>query len=296
MSNITTFRADLPAHLQNVALDDFTKSFTTSGGSVKRITLRGRVFRLVDGGKEIAKNTDPHMDVVIVNGSKTVQKSYYGQEYNPDETSVPDCWSSNGERPDADVEDPQGHNCKECPKAIKGSGGAGRAACRYSMRLGVVLRNNPAGDIYQLILPQKSIFGQGNVENMPFLQYAKYVGQSGYNLNMLTTRLTFDTDSDFPKLVFTNAEFLDQETYATCVEQGKSPIAINASKLNFTKKVESQLPKLVAPAGSAAAALAAPVEEPVAEPTVRSEKKKEAAPPKPKQNLAAMVDEWGDDE
>jgi len=29
---------------------------------------------------------------------------------------------------------------------------------------------------------------------------------------------------------------------------------------------------------------------------VRSEKKKEAAPPKPKQNLAAMVDEWGDDE
>ena len=247
MSNITTFRADLPAHLQNVALDDFTKSFTSSGGSVKRITLRGRVFRLVDGGKEIAKNTDPHMDVVIVNGSKTVQKSYYGQEYNPDETSVPDCWSSNGERPDADVEDPQGHNCKECPKAIKGSGGAGRAACRYSMRLGVVLRNNPAGDIYQLILPQKSIFGQGNVENMPFLQYAKYVGQSGYNLNMLTTRLTFDTDSDFPKLVFTNAEFLDKDTYATCVEQGKSMIAINASKLNFTKKVESQLPKLVAP-------------------------------------------------
>jgi len=71
-------------------------------------------------------------------------------------------------------------------------------------------------------------------------------------------------------------------------------IAINASKLNFTKRTESQLPKLVAPAGSAAAALAAPVEE-VPEPVVRSEKKKESAPPKPKQNLAAMVDEWGDD-
>ena len=163
------------------------------------------------------------------------------------------------------------------------------------MRLAVVLANNTRGDIYQLILPQKSLFGQGDVDHMPFLQYAKYVAQSGYNLNMLATRLTFDTDSDFPKLVFTNAEFLDKETYATCVEQGKSPIAINAGKLNFTKKVESQLPKLVAPAGSAAA-LAAPAEEPVAEPTVRSEKKKESAPPKPKQNLAAMVDEWGDDE
>ena len=101
MSNVTTYRENLPAHLQDVQLDDFTKAFTTSGGSVKRITLRGRVFRLVDGGKEIAKNTDPHMDVVIVSGSKTVQKAYYGKEYNPDETSVPDCWSSDGERPDA---------------------------------------------------------------------------------------------------------------------------------------------------------------------------------------------------
>jgi hypothetical protein len=291
MSNITTFRADLPAHLQSVELDDFTKAFTKSGGSVKRITLRGRVFRLVDGGKEIAKNTDSHMDVVIVNGTKTVQKTYYGSEYNPDETSVPDCWSSNGERPDADVEQPQSTNCKECPKAIKGSGGAGRAACRYSMRLAVVMRNNPDGDIFQLILPQKSIFGQGSVDSMPFLQYAKYVGQSGYNLNMLTTRLTFDTDADFPKLVFTNAEFLDRETYQTCVEQGKSLVAVNASKLSFTKKSEPQLPKLVAPAGSAAAAIKE--EEKLVEPVVR--KKAQAATPKPNQNLASMVDEWGDD-
>ena len=47
------------------------------------------------------------------------------------------------------------------------------------------------GDIFQLILPQKSIFGTGDVDHMPFLQYAKYVASSGYNLNMLATRLTF---------------------------------------------------------------------------------------------------------
>jgi hypothetical protein len=217
MSNITTFRDDLPAHLQNVELDDFTKAFTSSGGSVKRITLRGRVFRLVDGGKEIAKNTESHMDVVIVSGSKSVQKAFYASEYNPEETSIPDCWSSNGERPDADVENPQASICKDCPQAVKGAGGPGRAACRYSWRLGVVLRNNVGGDIFQLILPQKSIFGTADVDHMPFLQYAKYVAGSGYNLNMLATRLTFDTDSDFPKLVFSNAEFLDKPTYQSSV-------------------------------------------------------------------------------
>jgi hypothetical protein len=274
-------------------LDDFTKSFSASGGSTKRITLRGRVFRLVDGGKEIAKNTDAFMDVVVVNGSRTVQKTWYAGEYNPDETSVPDCWSSDGERPDADVADPQSARCKECPQAIKGSAGAGRAACRYSMRLAVVLRNNVGGDIYQLILPQKSLFGQGDVDHMPFLQYAKYVAQSGYNLNMLATRLTFDTDSDFPKLVFSNAEFLDSDAYQEAVEQGESPIAVNAGRLNFTKKTESQLPRMVAPAGSAAAKLAAPSAE-MAPPVKRAEKPKEAAP-KPKAGLANMMDEWGDE-
>jgi hypothetical protein len=292
MSNLTTLK-DLPAHLQNVKLDDFTKAFSASGGTTKRITLRGRVFRLVDGGKEIAKNTDPYMDVVIVNGSRTVQKTWYAGEYNPDETSVPDCWSSDGERPDADVADPQSARCKECAQAIKGSAGAGRAACRYSMRLAVVLRNNVGGDIYQLILPQKSLFGQGDVDHMPFLQYAKYVAQSGYNLNMLATRLTFDTDSDFPKLVFSNAEFLDSDAYQEAVEQGESPIAVNAGRLNFTKKAEPQLPRMVAPAGSAAAKLAAPSAE-VAPPVKRAEKPKEATP-KPKAGLASMMDEWGDD-
>ena len=287
MSNVSTFNENLPAHLQNVKLDDFTKAFANSGGSVKRITLRGRVFRLIDGGKEIAKNTDPSMDVVIVNGSRTVQKSYYAAEYNPDETSVPDCWSSDGERPDADAADPQHSHCKECPQSIKGSAGVGRAACRYSMRLAVVLSKNIGGDIYQLILPQKSLFGQGDVDHMPFLQYAKYVAQSGYNLNMLSTRLTFDTDSDFPKLVFNRSEFLDQDNYNTAVAQGETQIAINAGKLNFTKKSDAPaLPKLVAPPGSAAAKIAPP--------TKRAEKPKDEAP-KQKLGLSAMMDEWGDD-
>jgi hypothetical protein len=303
MSNITTTtRENLPEHLRNVKLDDFTKSFTASGGSTKRITLRGRVFRLIDGGKEIAKNTDPHMDVVIVNGSKTVQKTFYESDYNAEETSIPDCWSSDGERPDADVPNPQGQNCKECKQAIKGAGGAGRAACRYSWRLGVVLRNNVGGDIFQLILPQKSIFGQGDVEHMPFLQYAKYVAQSGYNLNMLTSRLSFDTDSDFPKLVFSHAEFLDKETYMTCVQQGETQTAINTGKLNFSKRADTthMIPKLVAPAGSAAAEVTAKKEEPaeeIVEPTVRASKKKEdTIPAKNSQNLSSLIDAWGDDD
>jgi cell division septation protein DedD len=298
-NQVQTFKENLPVHLQRVKLDDFTKAFTSSGGSVKRISLRGRVFRLVDGGKEIAKNTEPHLDVVIVNGSTTVQKTYHAKSYDPEETSIPDCWSSNGERPDPEVEDPQSSNCKECPKAIKGSAGGTKTSCRFSQRVAVVLANNPGGDVYQLVVPSKSLFGAGDMEHMPFLQYARYVGNSGFNLNMLTTRLTFDLDSDVPKLFFSNVEFLDVDTHNLVIEQGQSAAAINAGKLSFKKKGETaasaEMPKLVAPAGSAAAKVkAAEAAKPEAKPAA----KPKAAEPAPAKDtgLSTLVDEWGDDQ
>jgi len=298
-NQVQTFKENLPVHLQRVKLDDFTKAFTSSGGSVKRISLRGRVFRLVDGGKEIAKNTEPHLDVVIVNGSTTVQKTYHAKSYDPEETSIPDCWSSNGERPDPEVEDPQSSNCKECPKAIKGSAGGTKTSCRFSQRVAVVLANNPGGDVYQLVVPSKSLFGAGDMEHMPFLQYARYVGNSGFNLNMLTTRLTFDLDSDVPKLFFSNVEFLDSDTYDTIVEQGAAPAAVAAGKLNFKKRDTAAtavpaMPRLVAPAGSAAAKIKAA--EPADAPAPAA-KAKAAPEPAPKKDsgLGTLVDEWGDD-
>lgn len=300
MSNVTTFKGNLPAHLANVKLDDFTKAFTSSGGSVKRISLRGRVFRLVDGGKEIAKNTDTHLDVIVVNGSTTVQKTFYENDYNADETSMPDCWSSNGEHPDAEVENPRASNCKTCPNAIKGSAGGQKTKCRFSMRIAVVLTNNPSGDIYQLVLPSKSIFGTGDIDHMPFLQYARYVGSSGYNLNMLATRMSFDTDSDVPKLFFSNLEFLDSETYDIAVTQGNSPIAVNAGKLNFKKRdtaaaIVPEMPKLVAPPDSPAAkAKAEQSAKPAAKPKAEPEPAPAAEEPK-KSGLSTLVDDWGDD-
>lgn len=298
-NQVQTFKGSLPAHLQHVQLDDFTKAFSASGGSVKRISLRGRVFRLVDGGKEIAKNTDPHLDVIVVNGSTTVQKTYHSGPYSPEDTSIPDCWSNNGETPDAEVENPQAANCKDCPKAIKGSAGGTKTACRFSQRIAVVLANNPAGDVYQLVIPALSLFGAGDMSHMPFLQYARYVGNSGFNLNMLITRLTFDTDSDVPKLFFSNVEFLDTDTHSIVIGQGQTTAAINAGRMSFKKKGETaattEMPKLVAPAGSAAAKIKA--EEAAAKPAPKAKPAPAPAPVAATKDsgLSTLVDEWGDD-
>ena len=116
---------------------------------------------------------------------------------------------------------------------------------------------------------------------------------------MLTTRLTFDLDSDVPKLFFSNVEFLDVDTHNLVIEQGQSAAAINAGKLSFKKKGETaasaEMPKLVAPAGSAAAKVkAAEAAKPEAKPAA----KPKAAEPAPAKDtgLSTLVDEWGDDQ
>jgi cell division septation protein DedD len=137
------------------------------------------------------------------------------------------------------------------------------------------------------------------MSHMPFLQYARYVGNSGFNLNMLITRLTFDTDSDVPKLFFSNVEFLDTDTHSIVIGQGQTAAAINAGKMSFKKKGETaattEMPKLVAPAGSAAAKIKA--EEAAAKPAPKA---KPAPAPAPvaaikDSGLSTLVDEWGDD-
>ena len=57
MSNITMFNpSQVPAFARNAELSDTTKALLggASGLSTKRISIKGGVFRLVAGGKEIA--------------------------------------------------------------------------------------------------------------------------------------------------------------------------------------------------------------------------------------------------
>jgi hypothetical protein len=98
-----------------------------------------------------------------------------------------------------------------------------------------------------------------------------------------------------PKLFFSNVEFLDSDTYDTIVEQGAAPAAVAAGKLNFKKRDTAAtavpaMPRLVAPAGSAAAKIKADAPAPAT-------KAKAAPEPAPKKDsgLGTLVDEWGDD-
>jgi hypothetical protein len=62
MSDIALFSKNVPDYLKEVELDDLTKSLSGNTG-LKRISIRGGVFRLVANGEEIAKNENRAMNV-----------------------------------------------------------------------------------------------------------------------------------------------------------------------------------------------------------------------------------------
>jgi hypothetical protein len=281
MSEITLFNQYLPDYLKNVQLDEVTKALVGNNSS-KRISLRGGKFRMVVNGEEVLTSNSDALNVVIVNAAKDVSRTFYAKVYNPKEDATPpDCWSNNGVTPDATVEAPQHHNCTECPQNVKGSGAGGGRACRHFRRVAVALADDIGGDVYQLQLASKSIFGKGDLTHMPFEQYVKYVGSQGYNLNTLTTEMRFDSDSDTAKLFFKPLKFLSKEQWEVAKRQGETPAAKRAIEFTFNKT--DKAPALAAPKQAAA------VE--VEEPKKRPEKK--AAEPTPKKDLAAIMGSWG---
>lgn len=284
MSNVTLFEQSVPDYLKEVEMDEMTRKYAGGNGG-KRISIRGRVFRLVVNGKEVSKNENNAMNVVIVAGGKDITRYYHAKSYNHGDTSAPDCFSNDGVTPDASASSPQSDKCESCPMNVKGSGVGESRACRFQQRLAVVLAEYIDGDVYELALPSKSLFGRGDTDKMPFQQYMKYLGSQGRNVNTLVTEMRFDTDSDTPKLVFRPVRYLSREEWLEAKKQGETPEARNALRISVGAPVAKQ----IAPPSAEVHTVVEP------EPIKRTAKKN-AEPPPAKKGFSDIVSDWSTDD
>jgi hypothetical protein len=322
MSSVIPFvPSKLPAHLRAAELSETAKALIGGGGGGgKRVSIKGGVFRLVVGGKEVTKIEDRHLDVVIVAAAPKVARTYYSSEFDDDAQPVaPTCWSPDGEKPSPDAKEKQASNCLQCPMNAKGSGKGDSKACRYSQRVAVVLANDIGGDVLQLSLPATSLFGKEDGDERPLQAYARWLAAQSISPDMLVTRMKFDTNAATPKLFFKPARWLDADEYATCQEQGASHDALQAITYTVAQQdnvkgaepdepFEQPAPKPVAkpapkPAPKPVAKKAAPAPEPEvveaeaeevveAAPAVR-----EKSPPvKKAPSLADIVGDWDDED
>jgi hypothetical protein len=295
MSDIALFSQGgntLPAHLRNLELDATTKALMGGGSNGKRISIRGNVFRMIVGGKEVAQNDDRAMNVIIVRAAEKISRSFYAGTYVEGQNSAPACQSTDGVTPDKGVKNAQSTNCQNCQQNIKGSGQGDSRACRFNQRVALALENNIGGDVYQLTLPGQSIFGTGDNGKMPLQQYAKFLGGHGLPVGTVVTEMRFDTASATPKLTFRAVRPLSVDELAESKRQGESADALNAVTLTVNQ-LDGDAPIAKASPFSEPAEQAAPTKaaaEPADEPVKRAVKKTES------KDVAAVLDAWADDE
>lgn len=288
MSNeLSVLSGGLPSYLKELQLDDTTKALMGGGGStgMKRISIKGGVWRMMVNGKEVAKNEDRSMNVVIVAASPKVSRTFYAKSFSEGEITSPDCWSADGEVPDAKAKNPQSKRCIDCAQNAKGSGQGDSRACRYSQRLAVTLANDIGGEVMQLTLPASSIFGAGEVGKWPLQTYAKMIGSKGVPITAVVTEMRFDTEAATPKITFKPVRVLDSDEHNVAIEQGKTPAAIKA--ITMTVSETDNVPKLESKATEEVAEVAV-----VEEPTKRASKKEEA--PAPKKDISKILSDWDD--
>lgn len=223
--------------LVELGLDEDT--LAVAGGATKgnkRISIEGRVFRKIVGGKEQSVNTDNAMNVIIVKMAHEASRTYYNQTYKKGVKLSPACWSNDSKVPDPEVKSPPALTCSECPNSVKGSGQGGTGtACRLSWRTAVVLPNDPSGDVYQLVLPATSAFGKEENGRWPFRPYIQMLANNNVSAGKIVTRMEFDINSPVPRLLFKPDSAVPADIREIIIRQSKTLAAENAVKLTVYK-------------------------------------------------------------
>lgn len=324
MNDMVAFNpSKLPARLKDRKgeMSALAKSLAGESNNSKRISIKGGVFRLMAGGKQIGKMDERHMDVVVVNAAPKVSRVLYLKKWDGDAPAGPDCWSNDGDKPDASIKEPQHSNCADCEQNVSGSGEGTSRKCRFQQRIAVVLPDQMDGDVLQLAVPGASLFGKGVSDDRPLKEYARFLSASGIDPDEVVTQISFDTDSESPKLFFKAKRWLTDEEHEIAVQQGATKDAQDAVVMTVAQRdgdaevappaMEGARPKKAKPApeveDDAEEEAPAPkpkakakpepvVEDEVDEPEVRKPAKAAAAPAAKKSSLANMAAEWDDED
>jgi hypothetical protein len=271
---------------------------SNSGSRIPRISPRNGMFKRIVNGEDVGKLKSPLRVVIVGVAPATAQRTFYAKTWDPNaEAAPPDCWTNDGQKPDASIKAPQGKNCETCPQNVKGSGQGDTKACRFKRRIAVILpeetEGNNSGQVYQFEAASKSIFGKGNNHVFPLNAYIDYIIANGEDIDGVVTEISFNENNDNQSVLFRAVDFVGSdpdlaEVVAKAVESTEAHKAVMLTA-GAIDKGETEIPKAIA-----APQVADEPDESVAAPTKRVSKKAEVSEA-PKANLADVVSAWSDD-
>lgn len=225
MGALIPINPQLPAAIRKLAaLANATAQQELSGGvqgGFPVISYKGKVWRVREGGEEQQYldqegNAMPTIDIVMVQANPTLSKIFYEDAYVEGNTDAPDCFSNQGDKPDASVQKPVSRTCAVCPKNVWGSkiseAGKKLKACQDNRRVAVAfaddLYNNAATpDDVKLLLMRIPPASLGELKDYQ----EKVLGPKGLPFFGLVTRVGFDPAAAYPSLRFKAQRFLNED-------------------------------------------------------------------------------------
>jgi hypothetical protein len=275
------------------------KLATTSTGSSRRIQANiNGTFKKIVNGEQVGNAIRGEFNAIVVGMLTNVSRIYYKEKFDPNkEATLPNCWSNNGDKPEAGASDPQHGNCADCPRNIKGSGENGGKACRYQRRVSLLLEGDESGTVYQFNIPAKSLFGKGTGNIHPFESYVKFLVNNNMSPDLVVTNISFDSNAETMELVFSPVREVSDAEYELVLAAQERPETEMYTKLTAAQTDGvSKTPKLDKPAPVVTRS-EEPEEEEVTEPVKRTKKKEEETPAADNDDpLASIIDEWGSDD
>lgn len=189
---LVDIQAQIKSELANV-------SKTIAPPSGHRISLKGKAFNLPDGSQ-----TNGALDAIILDWRSV--NTYYTGAYNPSKPEDPACFAIakliEDLVPSENCKDPQNKTCKGCAwnEWNSAPGGGKGKACKNGVRLAVVPADATADTpIWTIDMPPTSTTNYNNFVN-------NLSAQTGVLPMQVITKIDFDPDCDYPKLVFSEPQ------------------------------------------------------------------------------------------
>ena len=222
MGAVVPMNSKVPAALRDFNTDENDALSSGLSGGFGVLSIKGGKFRIKYGGEEIPVTDDDDvavgsLEVILLKASPDVAKTFYEGAYDGS-NDEPDCFSMDGIKPSSRAPVPQSKLCKICPQNKFGSkvsrGGKDAKACTDSRRVAIVpsgdIENEQYGGPMLLRVPTMSLGDLGT--------YGRLMKAKGFPYNTVVTRISFDPETEYPKLMFKAVRPVSDEEAAEILE------------------------------------------------------------------------------
>lgn len=226
-------RADGAGNLAEKATVRNTTPTLSYAGKVFSVSLNGQTKKLEGRNADGDMVPLSVMRAIVLDYNGRRGRRYYEGEFDPAKKAMPRCWSDDGYKPHESVKEPMCSTCSLCPKSAKNSkinpfSGKGAVACSEFRTIAVIPANDVEFPALRLQIAVTSDW-DGNSPDLEAQGWRAFKNYTDYLVTkevpysaMLVTKIRFDPNVNYPKLIFSEDRWLNDEEWAVVLPRVKS--------------------------------------------------------------------------